>query len=246
MKHIFSIPKVWEFPELRVQPGWQQVSRGRSRKEVMGDEITPHRRRLLLGISTHLFSLSLWLFVLSSDFHLLLQLGDQMAPTHYALNHGKARGVCRVSQQTQTRLSSLTASIWCTLHRGGTAAGTSRSTLCKIRGSFSSCRKVTAIAWAQLAGKGGSAVTHGRGQMLCTSHDAQCLMARSPGGPRTGGSCSPSDFPLQFVIKLVLTPCPVPVCRANSPGQDFWPWSTYWKKRQFHCLRVSLPLAFVK
>lgn len=68
MKHIFSIPKVWEFPELRVQPGWQQVSRGRSRKEVMGDEITPHRRRLLLGISTHLFSLSLWLFVLSSDF----------------------------------------------------------------------------------------------------------------------------------------------------------------------------------
>lgn len=46
-------------------------------------------------------------------FRLLLQLRDQMAPTHYALNHGKARGVCCVSQQTQVpdQVKLLTASM---------------------------------------------------------------------------------------------------------------------------------------
>lgn len=82
-------------------------------------------------------------------------------------------------------------------------------------------RKMTVIPSTQIARNGGSAVTHGTGQMLGTSREAQCLMARNPDGPRTGGSRSPSDFPLQLVIKLVLTPCPVPICTADSRGHYF-------------------------
>lgn len=41
------------------------------------------------------------------------------------------------------------------------------------------------------------------GADACASRNARCLMARNPDVPRTGGSGSPSDFPLQFVIKLV-------------------------------------------
>lgn len=43
-------------------------------------------------------------------------------------------------------------------------------------------------------------------------------MVRNPGGPRTGGSCSSVDFPLQLEVQPVLTPCPVPVCTDNSHG----------------------------
>lgn len=66
-------------------------------------------------------------------------------------------------------------------------------------------RKMTVIPSTQIliARNRGSAVTHGAGQMLGASRNARCLMARNPDVPRTGGSGSPSDFPLQFVIKLV-------------------------------------------
>lgn len=57
----------------------------------MGDEISPCGRRLLLGISTHLFSLSHYDYLCFYQiFSLLLKLWDQMAPMHNALNHGKA------------------------------------------------------------------------------------------------------------------------------------------------------------
>lgn len=101
MKHIFNIPKVSILTELRVQPVWQQLSRERSRKEAIGEEISPNGRRLLRGISTHLSSLShcdhLCFYQICS---LLLKLRDQMAPMHNALNHGKAWGICYVQQQT--------------------------------------------------------------------------------------------------------------------------------------------------
>lgn len=248
-KHIFSIPKVWVLPELRVQPGWQKVSRGRSRKRGNGWwDYPPQKETSARNINTSFQSLIVTVCAFIRFSICSFSYGTRWLPhiMLWIMARLELFVVCHSKHRCRTRLNSLTASIWCTLHRAGTAAGTSTYTLWKIWASFSSCRKMSALPWAQRAGKRGRAVTHGRGQMLRTSRDAQCLMARSPGGPRTGGSCSPSDFPLQFVIKLVLTPCPMPVCRANSPGQDFWPWSTYWKKRQSHCLRASLPLAFVK
>lgn len=96
-RNIFSIPKVCILTDLRVQRVWQQLSSERSRKEAMGDEISPHGRRLLLGIWTHLFSLSHCdCLCFYQIFSLHLQLRDQMAPMHNALNHGKAWGICYV------------------------------------------------------------------------------------------------------------------------------------------------------
>lgn len=226
-KFIFSIPKVCVLTEPRVQPVWQQLSRERSRKEAIGDEISPHGRRLLLGISTHLFSLSHCdCLCFYQIFSLLLKLRDQMAPTHNALNHGKARGICYVLQQTHALDQ---VKLFHSQHMVRAAYGWYYSrylyihTLRRLEYLFflQVVRKMTVIPSTQIARNGGSAVTHGTGQMLGTSREAQCLMARNPDGPRTGGSRSPSDFPLQLVIKLVLTPCPLPICTADSRGHYF-------------------------
>lgn len=104
-------------------------------------------------------------------------------------------------------------------------------------------RKMTVIPSKQIARNRGSNIPHGRGQMLGTSRDAQCLMARNPDGPRTQGCWSPSDFSLQPVTKLELTLLwclfAKPIAVGSISAHEA-------PRRQNHCLRASFSPAFFK
>lgn len=90
----FSLPKVCILTELIVQPDSSSLEKGAGKMQwVM--RLVPKEGGSCLEYQ-HIFSVSfiVTLCAFIRFFSLLLQLRDQMAPMHNALNHGKAGGIC--------------------------------------------------------------------------------------------------------------------------------------------------------